>query len=448
MQRSLDTLTHDLLRAAKAAGAEQCDAMALAGTSVSVDVREGALEKAARSEGVDIGLRVFVGARSASVSASDLSDHTIATMAERAVAMAKSAPEDPNAMIAEPDQIATDWDADALDLYDPTPEPAPDALQEDARRCEAAAMDTPGITQVQSANATYSERRIHIATSNGFSGGYRRSGRAISCVAITGTGSDMERDYDGDSRVFQSDLRDAADIGALAARRTLERIGGRKPPTGAYPVILDERVSSTLLGHILGAVNGASIAKGTSWLRDDLGKVILPTSLSIYEDPHRPRATASRPFDAEGIKTHPRHIVENGVLAGWTLDLATARKLGMSTTGNATRGTSSAPSPSSWNIKMTQGHQSRADLLRDMGTGLLVTSFIGSTINPNTGDYSRGVSGFWVENGEIAYPVNEGTIAGNLRDMIRAMIPANDARTYLSRVMPSVLIEGMTLAGA
>lgn len=213
-------------------------------------------------------------------------------------------------------------------------------------------------------------------------------------------------------------------------------------------MLFDERISSSLIGHLLSACNGASVARGSSWLRDSLGQQVLPTHMSVMENPHRPRCFSSRPFDGEGLPTTQRNIVENGVLTGWTLDLTSARKLDMTSTGNAARGVSSPPSPVNWNIALTQGSQSRQDLLADMGTGLLVTSMIGSTINPTTGDYSRGASGFWVENGEIAYPVNECTIAGNLRDMLLRIVPANDARAYLSRVVPSLLIEGLTLAGS
>lgn len=448
MTQPLSELTKSLLRAAKTAGADSADAMAVRGTSVSVDVRNGQLEQAERAEGIDIGLRVFVGQRSAIVSASDASAKTIDQMAERVVAMAKEAPEDPHAGLASPDQITQDWDADVLELADPTPEPSPQALQEDAREAEAAALAVQGISQVQSASAGYGARQLHIAASNGFEGGYDRTDRGLSCVAIAGTGSGMERDYDGDSRIFQADLRKAGDIGTRAAKRAIERLDARQPPTGVYPVLFDERIASSLIGHLLAAANGAAIARGASWLRDALGEAVLPDTLSLTENPHRPRVSGSRPFDAEGLPTRQRNIVENGVLMGWTLDLANARKLNLPPTGNAARGTSSGPSPTTWNVSLTQGDASRNDLIRDLGTGLLVTSMIGSTINPNTGDYSRGASGLWIENGEITHAINECTIAGNLRDMLRAMIPANDARTHLSRVVPSLLVPGMTLAGA
>jgi PmbA protein len=448
MSQPLDTLTKSLLQAATKAGADSAEAKAVQATSLSVDVRGGALEQAERSEGIDIGLRVFVGQRAAVVSASDISARTIDEMAVRAVAMAREAPEDPYAGLAAPEQLAQSWDIDALELYDPTPEPSPEMLQEDAARAEAAALAVKGVTQVQSASAGYGAQEVFTAMTNGFEGGFSRTDRGLSCVAIAGTGTGMERDYDGDGRIFQSDMRSAEDIGQSAGNRAVERLDARKPPTGAYPVLFDERISSSLIGHLLSAVSGGAVARGASFLRDAMGQAVLPDHLSLIEDPHRPRTSGSRPFDAEGLATRKRLIVENGILQGWTLDLANARKLGMDPTANAARSTSSGPGPTNWNVALTQGEQTRAELIRDMGTGLLVTSMIGSTINPNTGDYSRGAAGFWVENGEITHTINECTIAGNLRDMLRVMIPANDARTHLSRVVPSLLVEGMTLAGA
>lgn len=447
MTQSPEQLCQALLDAAQKAGADSGDAMAAEGNSLSIEVRDGKLEQAERSEGVDIGLRVFVGKRQAQVSSSDTNLSTIASMAERAVAMAKEAPEDPYAILASDDMFAKDWDLTALELADPSAEPSPAALQADAMAAEAACASINGITQVQSAAAGYGQHSVHLATSNGFSGGYIRTARSLSCVGIAGTGTGMERDYDGDTRTFQSDLRDAHDIGELAGRRAIERLNARRPATGAYPVLFDERISSSLIGHLLSASNGAAIARGSSWLKDSLSQEILPSTLSVIENPYRPRIGGSRPFDGEGLPTQNRKIIDNGVLTSWTMDLASALKLGMDSTGNAARGIGSVPSPANWNIELTPGTHSRADLIRDMGTGLLVTSMIGSTINPNTGDYSRGAAGFWVENGEISYPVNEVTIAGNLLEMLKTLIPANDARSYLSRVVPSLLIEGMTLAG-
>jgi len=446
MQHSLQTITQSLLEMARKAGADHADAVAIQGTSISIEVRQAELEHAERSEGVDIGLRVFKDGKTAIVSGSDVRDHTLRIMADRAIAMALEAPKDAYAGLADPAQLATSWDAAALDLCDPSDEPDPAALERDAREAEQAALDHSGISQVE-AGAGYSASNIYLAATNGFSGGYKRTTRSVSCMAIAGQGAGMERDYDGDSRVYGSELRASVDIGRSAAQRALARMDARRPSTGTYPVVFDERISSSLIGHLLSAVNGAAIARGSSWLIDDLGKQVLPAHLSVVEDPHRPRISGSRLFDAEGLATQRRDIVRDGVLQGWTLDLANARKLGMASTANAARGVSSGPSPSNWNIALTPGTASRADLLRDMGTGLLVTSMIGSTINPNTGDYSRGASGFWVENGEIAYPVNELTIAGNLRDMLRCIVPANDARQHLSGVVPSLLVEGMKIAG-
>ncbi|MFC3612178.1 TldD/PmbA family protein [Lutimaribacter marinistellae] len=447
MTRTPEEICHALLDAARVAGAESADAIAIEGTSLSVEVRAGALEHAERSEGTDLGLRVLMGGRQAVVSSSDARDETLRAMAERAVAMAREAPEDPHAGLAEATDLAQDWDLAALELADPGPEPEAGALRDAALEAEAAALAVDGVTQVSDAAATYGRHAVHMAASNGFSGGYARTGRSVSCVAISGEGTGMERDYDGDSRTWAEDLRSPTEVGRTAGERAVAMQGARRPKTGSYPVLFDERISSSLVGHLLAAVNGASVARGSSWLKDAMGEQVLPAALSLVEDPHRPRVSGSRPFDAEGLPTRSRTIVENGVLTGWTLDLSSARKLGLSSTGNAARSVSGPPSPSNWNLALSQGDKSREELLRDMGTGLLVTSMIGSTINPNTGDYSRGASGFWVENGEIAYPVNECTIAGNLRDMLLRMIPANDARTYLSRVVPSILIEGMALAG-
>lgn len=447
MTRDLAALTDQMLTYAKQAGADSADALAVDGTSVSIDVRGGALEQAERSEGIDIGLRVLIGQRQACVSSSDASASTLQQMAERAVAMAREAPEDPNAGLADASQLATDRDSAALELFDPTEEPDPAALQEDAARAEAAAQAVAGVSQVQSASGGYTRNNIHLAASNGFSGGYSRSSRGLSCVAISGEGTGMERDYDYDSRIFQADLRDAADIGKSAGERAVAIAGATRPKTGTYPVLFDERIASSLIGHLTSAANGAAIARGSSWLRDALGEQVLPKGISLIEDPRRPRAFSSRMFDAEGLATKSRAIIDDGVLTGWTLDLANARKLGLESTASASRGTSAPPSPSLSNLALTQSDKSRADLIADMGTGLLVTSMIGSTINPNTGDYSRGASGFWVQNGEITHAVNECTIAGNLREMLLRIIPANDGRAHLSTVVPSILIDGLTLAG-
>ncbi len=447
MTDRLQELTDALLRAAKQAGASAADAMAVDGTAISVDVRQGRLEQAERAEGIEIGLRVLVGQRQSCVSASDVSARTIGEMAERAVAMAREAPVDDSIGLAEASELALDWNLAALELSDPTADAQATDLESDARRAEAAALSVKGVSQVDSASASYGRRRIHIMASNGFSGGYERTSRSISAVAITGEGLTMERDWAAESRSFQADLPSPEEVGRLAGERTVERAGARKPFTGTFPVLFDERVSSSLIGHLLSAVNGSSVVRGASWLRDALGTQILPRGLSVSEDPFRPRLSGSRPFDAEGLATRRREIVADGVLTGWTLDLGTARRLGMMSTGSASRNAASPPVPGNGNIALTQGVKSRADLIADMGTGMLVTGFLGASINPTTGDYSRGVSGFWAENGQISFAVNECTIAGNLRDMLMRIVPANDARAHLSQVVPSLLVEGLTLAG-
>lgn len=446
--RDLAALADAFLQAAHRAGAAAADTLVIEGQSVSIDTRAGALEQAERSERTDLGLRVLFGGRQACVSVSDTAPGTLTEAAERAVAMAREAPEDPHAGLAAPDQLAKIWDVEALDLCDPAPAPSPAALREAALAAEASAAGVPGISKVEGSSATHGSNRIHLAATNGFSAGFARSSASVSCVAITGEGTDMERDWYGDGRVYLSDLESPEEIGRKAAERTLERAGARKPPTGHFPVLFDERVSSGLIGHLLSAANGAAVARGASWLRDRLGEPVLPAGLSVTEDPLRSRSGSSRPFDAEGLPVAARAIVSDGVLTGWTLDLATARKLGMESTGNASRSTSGPPAPGLSNIALTQGDASRDDLIAGMGTGLLVTGLIGATINPTTGDYSRGASGLWIEKGEIAYPVNECTIAGNLHDMLRSIVPANDARPHLSRVVPSLLVEGLTIAGA
>ncbi len=443
----LAQLTADLLDRALSKGADSADAVISQGTSLSIEVRDGALEHAERAEGVEIGIRALVGQRQACVSASDVRPETLDEIAERAVEMARIAPEDPYIGLADKDQLARDWDIAALDLHDPSDDPSPGDLEEAARAAEAAALAVDGISKVQAAGAYLSHSTIHLAATNGFSGGYARTGHGLSAVAITGEGTEMERDYFGETRIYRADVPDAETVGRIAAERTLARKGARKPPTGAFPVLYDERVASSLIGHLLQAANGASVARGSSWLTGRIGEQVLSVDLSIVENPHRPRVGGSRPFDAEGLPTAKRAIVEQGVLQGWTLDLASARKLGMASTASASRGPSAPPSPSTGNIELTQGTASRDDLIAEMGTGLLVTSLIGSSINPTTGDYSRGASGFWVENGEIRYPVNECTIAGNLLEMLKTLRPANDARTWTWRVIPSLLVEGLTIAG-
>lgn len=445
---NLSQLTEALLAAALKAGATDADAIAVSGESLSVDVRGGGLEHAERSEGVEAGLRVLIGGRQACVSASDLSERTITEMAERAVAMAREAPVDDMIGLAEPDQLASGQDIKALQMDDGRDAPSPEALLDLALRAEAAALGVKGVRVAEAASASALHRRLWLAGTNGFSAGYGRSSYGISAVAITGEGTGMERDWASESRVWIEDLPTPEEIGRRAGERTVARSGARKPPTGAFPILYDERVAATLIGHLLSAVNGSAVARGASWLRNDLGQQVLPDGFDLNEDPRLPRYPSSRPFDGEGLPTAARSVVAGGMLTGWTLDLATGRKLGLQSTANAVRGTSSPPSPGIANVALSAPGISRDQLIRDMERGLVVTSMLGASINPTTGDYSRGAAGFWVENGEIAYAVNECTIAGNLRDMLMRITAADDLPDWRTHRVPSLLVEGMTVAGS
>ncbi|MCB6179404.1 TldD/PmbA family protein [Rhodobacter sp. Har01] len=444
---ALPDLAAALLDAARKAGAESADALAVTDAALNIDYRQGRLEQAERSEGTEVGLRVLIGGRQACVSASDIAPATLAALAERAVAMAREAPQDPSAGLADPDQTARGWDLAALDLCDPAPDPLPAALEQAARALDGAAMAAGGVAQAE-ATAAFSRREVFLAQSNGFAGGHARTSHSRSVTAFCGSGTGMERDWAGETRTHGADLPDLEAMGRLAAERAHARLGAVKPPTGRFPVVYDERVASSLIGHLLSAINGSAIARGASWARGLMGQQVLPAGLWLTEDPLRPRSGASRPFDAEGLPTRAKALVQDGVLQTWVLDLATARRLGLQSTANASRGPTAPPSPSTTNVDLTQGAQSRDDLLAAMGTGLLICGMIGQTINPTTGDYSRGASGFWVENGRISHPVNECTVAGNLRDMLLRIVPANDARSHLTLRVPSILIDGMTLAGA
>lgn len=438
-------LAQALLDAARAAGAEAADALVLRGVSSQVGVAGGALEEAERSESQDLGLRVLIGRRQACVSASDASPRTIAEMAARAVAMAREAPEDAYCGLADPGQLGAIPDIAALELEDPDELPDPGRLEDLARAGEAAALGVPGVTQVEQASAAWGRDRVTMAASNGFAASYSRSSCSLAVSAIAGTGLGRERDYAAEMRRFWADLPDVAVIGARAGARAVERLAPRRPPAGRHPVLYDERVAGSLIGHVLSAINGSAIARGSSWLLGRLGTPILPAGFDVVEMPLLRRGRSTRPFDAEGIVAARKVLVQDGVLQSWVLDLATARQLGLATTGNARRGVGGPPSPGTSNIQVTQGSASRAELIAQMGTGLIITSMIGASINPTTGDYSRGASGFWVEGGEIAYPVNELTVAGNLHDMVASLIPANDADPEKATQVPSLLVEGLTL---
>ena len=439
-------LAEALIAAARRAGAEAADAVVISETSVGIGVADRALEEAERSEGLDLGLRVLIGARQACVAASDPRPDTLAEMAERAVAIAREAPEDAYCGLATAEDIAGAVpDVAALDLIDPEDPPSPDHLEALAREAEDAALAVDGVTMVEQASASWSFDRVTLRATNGVAAGHARTSLGVGASAIAGEGLGRERDFAAEYRRHWADLPSPAEIGARAGRRAVAALGPKRPPSGRVPVLYDERVASSLIGSVLGAINGSSVARGASWLADAMGEQVLPEGLDITEDPLIPRGRASRPLDAEGVPARARRLVENGVLRSWILDCATARQLGLRTTGNARRGPSAPPRPGTTNIRLTQGRQSREDLIREMGTGLLVTSMIGASINPTTGAYSRGASGFWVEGGEIVHPVNEITIAGSLPEMVRSLRPANDADPWKSLSVPSLLVEGLTV---
>jgi len=438
-------LVTDLLQKARAAGADAADALFAEGIALAHAQRLGKIDKLERSEGQDLGLRVFVGQRQAIVSTTDLSADSLNQLVDRAVAMARAVPADEFVGIADPDQLATTFPD--LDLV-ADDEPATEVLIARARDAEEAALAVEGITNSEGAEAGWSRSTVTLAASNGFTGGYAVSRHSVSVVPLAGEGTAMERDYDYDTAVYAEDLMDPAEIGRRAAARTLARLNARKVATARVPVVFDKRVAGSLIGHLAGAVNGAAIARGTSFLKDKMGEPVFTAGLSIIDDPHRKRGLASKPFDGEGIANRKREIVADGRLMTWFLDLRSARQLGLETTGHASRGTSSPPSPSSTNLYLPAGTTTPEELMQAVGTGFLVRELIGFGVNLITGDYSRGASGHWIENGVPAYPVSEVTIAGNLADMFMQISPADDLEFRGGTNAPTLRVDGMTVAGA
>ena len=437
-------LLDQLIQRARKAGADQADGVMFEGVSISHAQRLGHIEKLERSEGYDLGLRVLIGRRQAIVSSNDRSRAALDALVERAVAMAKSVPEDEFCGVAEPGQIATAWPE--IDLLDPE-EPKAERLIELARTAEEAARAVAGISNSEGAEASWGMSRVNLASSNGFRGSYAGSSHGVSVAVLAGTGDGMERDYDYSSAIYAADLEDPALVGKRAGERTVRRLGARKPATARLPVVYDPRVASSLLGHLTGAILGPSIARKTSFLKDRLGERIFPAGINIIDDPHRRRGFRSKPFDAEGLANQRRALVEDGVLKSWILDLRSARQLGLVSTGNASRGTSSPPSPAPTNLYLEPGAVTRQELIADITAGLYVTELIGMGVSGVTGDYSRGAAGFWIENGEIAYPVNEITIAGNLKDMFLSLGAASDLEFRGGTNAPTLRVEGMTIAG-
>lgn len=437
-----------LMTSARKAGADECDAVLYAGQSESISWRLGKLEDVERAESTDLGLRVFVGKKQAIVSSSDISQTALDPLIEQAVNMARNAPEEPYAGLADPSLLAlTPGDIPDLDLYDAT-EKSADELKSLAQSIEETALAVSGITNSEGASASSSSGLIATANSNGFAGSYQSSNFSLSISVIAGENDTMERDYAYSAKRYFSDLRDPVSIGQEAADKALRRLGPRKAQTCRVPVIFDPRVSRSLLGHLAGAINGQAIARGTSFLKDRMGQQIFSPGISVIDNPHILRGPSSKPFDGEGCRNQPLDIVIDGQLKCWTLDSSSARQLGLISNGRASRGTSSPPSPSTTNFYIAAGSLPPQDLYRDVKDGFYVTDLIGMGVNGITGDYSRGAGGFWIIDGKICHAVNEVTIAGNLKDMFMNMTAADDLTLKYGTDAPTLRVDGMMIAGA
>ena len=432
------------LEAARAHGADAADVVVVAAQSMSASVRLGAIEEIEHDEASDLGLRVFAGDGQAIVSTNDLSPTEVDRLAERAVAMARSAPPDPYAGLAPQDLLARDWPD--LDLYDDT-RPDGDGLVERARATEDAARAVAGVSNTKGASASFGSSRFVLATSAGFIGGYASTRHSLSCSAIAGEGTGMQSDYAFSSARHVADLETPDAVGQEAGERAVRRLDPIKPETGPVTAVYDPRASRSLIGHLASAINGRAIARGTSFLKDRLEKRVFAPGITITDDPLRRRGLASCPFDAEGISCQSLELVADGVLRHWLLDTATARQLDLKPLGHARRGVGSPPSPGTSNLTLLPGPSSRDDLLRDVGNGIYVTSLIGMGVNMVTGDYSRGVEGFLIENGALTRPISEATLAGNLSTMFERMTPADDLKFRFASNAPTIAIEGLTLAG-
>lgn len=445
--RALEMLD-DLLNRALKGGADAADAVMVESRSLGASYRQGKPEDIERSESFDVGLRCMVGKRQAVVSSTDMKPDMMDELAARGIAMAKASPEDPWCGIADADQIAKGLPD--LDLHDPTV-PEVESLIESARIAEEAALAVSGVKQSEGASAGYGAGSVALAIRGDgvrFGAAYSTSSFSLSCSVIAEDAEGhMERDYDFSSVRHMSALEDAAKVGRTAAEKTVKRVGARKMPSGKVPVVFDPRVASSLVGHLAGAINGSSVARGSSFLKDRMGQQLFASGIRIIDDPLRQRGMRSRAVDGEGIAGREQALIDDGHLQTWILDCASARQLGLQTTGHASRGTGGPPSPGTSNLYLAAGDISAGELIRNVGTGFYVTELIGFGVNGVTGDYSRGAAGFWIENGEIAFPVSEMTIAGNLKDMFMQLTPANDLTFRYGTNAPTLVVEGMTVAG-
>jgi len=444
MVKDASNLLNDLLAKAKKAGADAGDAVYVRSSSLSVAQRLAQPEKLERSENSDIGLRVFVGKKQAIVSTSDFSPATLDEVVERVVAMAKVVPEDPHCGLADPADLATK--VPELDIYDSS-EPAAETLIDWANRAEAAARAVEGVSNSEGAEAGWGRAVVTVVATNGFAHTYSSSHFSLSAAVLAGTGTGMERDYDYSGAVYATDLMAPEAVGTSAGKRAVKRLNPRKVASGQFPVVYDPRVARSLVSHFANAVNGAAIARSTSFLKDSMGKEVFGPGVTIVDDPHRPRGLRSKPFDGEGVANMKRNVIDAGKLTTWFLDLRSARQLNLKSTGHASRSSGSPPTPSATNLYLTPGAVDPAGLMADIKEGLYVTELIGFGVNGLTGDYSRGAAGFWIENGQIAYPVSEITIAGNLKDMFRNLTQASDLTFRYGIDSPTIRVDGMTLAG-
>jgi PmbA protein len=438
------SLLSDLIKRAKDLGADAADAILVESRALSFTYRLGRQEQIERSESSDIGLRVFVGKRQAVASSSDLTPAALDELAGRAAAMAQVVPEDPYCGLAEPELLATHVpDIDSCD----TAEPSLEALLAQAAAAEDAALTVAGVTNSEGANASWALTRSAIVASNGFARTRARSHHSLSVSVLAGEGRAMERDYDYTAAVHAEDLRDPAEVGRTAAERAVRRLHPRKAESVQVPVIYDPRAARSLVAHLGSAVNGSAVTRGTTFLKGKLRQAVFPEDITVVDDPLRRRGLRSRAFDGEGIATRRMAIIDRGVLTTWILDLRSARQLGMNTTGHASRGTSAPPSPGTTNLYIEAGEPSPETLIAGVERGLYITELIGFGINGVTGDYSRGASGFWIENGELTFPVSEVTVAGNLLDMFAHVTAANDLEFRYGTDAPTLRVDGMTVAG-
>lgn len=440
-----ENLLHDVVAAARKAGADAAEAVFAERQSLSVGVRLGELEEVEREEAKDLGLRVFVGRRSATVSGSDVSPEARAKLVERAVAMARLAPEDPYAGFAPQDRLAKGPfpDLDLVDAYEPSAE----TLEDQARAAEAAARAIEGVTNSDGGSSSWSSTVWRLVTSDGFSGQHAATGFGVSASAIAGEGAGMERGGEGRSVRHAEDLPSPEAIGAKAGQQAVARLGARKIGSTTAPVIFENRLAMSLISPLVGAISGPAIARGTSFLKDKLNQRIFAAGVQLTDDPHRVRGLGSAPFDDEGVTTVRRALIDDGVLTTWLLNSASARQLGLETTGHASRGSAGAPGVSTHNLTLEPGELDLAGLMGQAKDGLLVTSMFGPSLNGNTGDWSVGCSGFWFENGQIAYPVTEITVAGNLIDIYGRLVVGADLELRGASNSPSLLVDALAIAG-